>query len=159
MSLKTHSYLFLFAISFGFFSCGKMGAYERSVVIPDHKWKNSFVPEYTFEITDTAALYRSFIILRHTHAYSYRNIWLELSTRIPGDSTFRSDNFELNLQQPDGRWVGTGFSDILEVRYPLFSDLRFKKPGNYTIRIKQIMRDEPLEHVMNAGIRVEKIQD
>lgn len=159
MSPKIHSYLLFLFLSAGLFSCGKFDAYEKNVTIPENKWKSTFVPEFKFEITDTASLYQFYVLLRHTHAYAYQNIWLEMSTLIPGDSSFRSEKFELNLQHPDGRWLGTGFSDIKEVRYPLFSDLKFKKPGTYTLKIKQIMRDDPLDHVMNAGIRIEKIKE
>lgn len=32
----------------------------------------------------------------------------------------------------------------------------FKKPGDYTFTIEQIMREDPLEQVLNTGIRIEK---
>ena len=62
------------------------------------------------------------------------------------------------LQNQEGRWIGTGMSDIYEVRYPLFNNIRFTKQGEYNIRIQQTMRDNPLLHVMNAGIRIEKVK-
>jgi gliding motility-associated lipoprotein GldH len=148
----------LFFISVSLSSCGKLDTYEKNITIPQYKWTSSFQPEFTFEITDTTSLYRSYFLLRHTHAYAYKNIWVELSSRQPGDSTFQVAKFELNLQKADGQWLGSGFSDIWEIRYPLFSDLRFRKIGTYTLRMKQIMRDDPLENIMSAGIRIEKTQ-
>ncbi|MFN4285122.1 MAG: gliding motility lipoprotein GldH [Lacibacter sp.] len=138
--------------------CMPLNNYEQQVQIPHHRWTYDFTPEVQFEITDTAARYNVWVILRHTHAYAYRNIWLNIATRQPGDSTFQTERFELLLQQPDGRWIGTGFQDVWEIRHPLFTNLRFRKPGTYTIRLQQIMRDNPLEHIMNAGIRVEKAE-
>jgi len=148
----------LFLLMTFLFSCRKLDRFEKNVSIPGYQWKQSFEPEISFEITDTVSMYQSFLVLRHTHAYAYRNIWLQLSFRQPGDSIFRAEKFELNLQQSDGQWLGTGLSDIWELRHPLFSDIRFRQPGIYTIRIKQIMRDNPLSEVMSAGIRIEKMQ-
>ena len=31
------------------------------------------------------------------------------------------------------------------------------KPGTYTFSVKQNMREDPLQHVYNVGIRVEKL--
>jgi gliding motility-associated lipoprotein GldH len=141
-----------------FFSCGKLDAFEKNSTIPGYKWTSNLEPAFSFDITDTSSLYRSSILLRHTHAYAYKNIWIELSSQQPGDSVFQKAKFELILQKADGQWIGSGFSDIRDVRYPLFSDLKFRKTGTYVIRMKQIMRDDPLENIMSAGICIEKIQ-
>ena len=34
----------------------------------------------------------------------------------------------------------------------------FRKKGTYTFTISQIMREDPLEHVLNVGLRIEKKQ-
>lgn len=136
-------------------ACGKLDVYERNVSIPAQKWNESFTPEFSFLIKDTVASYRLDIVLRHTDAYAYRNIWLQFANRQPGDSTFTSERVELPLQH-EGQWLGTGLSDILELRYPLLTNAKFPKPGTYTFRIGQIMREDPLEHVMSIGVRVEK---
>lgn len=138
--------------------CIKLNNFEQQVAIPAHRWSTNFVPEVQFQISDTSVRYNVSVILRHTHAYAYRNIWLNIATLQPGDSSVRKERFELLLQQPDGKWIGTGFQDVWEIRHPLFTNLRFQKAGIYTIRLQQIMRDNPLEHVMNAGIRVEKAE-
>lgn len=158
MLFRIFSCLTFFLCSASFFSCGKLDAFEKNNTIPGYKWAGNFEPSFSFDISDTASLYRSYILLRHTHAYAYKNIWIELSSQQPGDSVYRAAKFELNLQKPDGQWIGSGFSDIREIRHPLFSDLKFRKTGTYSIRLKQIMRDDPLENVMSVGIRIEKIQ-
>ncbi|MGH2564118.1 MAG: hypothetical protein ACRDE8_14425 [Ginsengibacter sp.] len=34
----------------------------------------------------------------------------------------------------------------------------FKKPGEYTFSVAQIMRENPLSHILNVGFRVEKVK-
>jgi gliding motility-associated lipoprotein GldH len=155
---QLHIYLFLlFACLSTLASCNRLDTFEKNEEIKGHAWHYQQQPEINFNITDTAAAYNIFITLRHTDAYAYKNIWLLVSTRQPGDSAFQSDRIELTLQQNDGQWLGTGFNDIWELRYPLFANIRFRKSGPYTIRLRQNMRDNPLLHIMNAGIRIEKV--
>lgn len=139
-------------------SCYHMDTFEKNIQISNHAWSYTLQPEISFTITDTLSAYNVFITLRHTDAYAYKNIWLFISTRQPGDNSFRKDRFELTLQQPDGQWIGTGFNDTWEIRHPLFTNIRFRKSGTYTIRLQQTMRDNPLHHIMNAGVRIEKVK-
>jgi gliding motility-associated lipoprotein GldH len=154
--LKQYSFLALILLFAP--ACIQLNTYERAAEMPGHNWSYNNQPEFTFTITDTVSAYNVLITLRHTDAYAYKNIWLNISTRKPGDSVYRKERFELTLQHSDGRWIGTGLSDIYELRHPLFSNVKFKKSGTYTLRLQQIMRDNPLQHIMNAGIRIEKVQ-
>jgi hypothetical protein len=47
--------------------------------------------------------------------------------------------------------------DIYEHRVKL-GDPQLLVAGTYTFTLEQIMREDPLEHVMNAGLRIEKLQ-
>mgnify|MGYP003461691057 FL=1 len=51
--------------------------------------------------------------------------------------------------------------DIYEHHIPLTpagTPFYFRKPGEYIFTIEQAMREDPLEHVMNVGLRIEKKQ-
>ncbi|HEX2683910.1 MAG TPA: hypothetical protein VHL77_08250, partial [Ferruginibacter sp.] len=53
-------------------------------------------------------------------------------------------------------WFGTGMDDIFEYRKLIQQRTRFTRPGQYRFTLEQIMRDDPLENVMNVGLRIEK---
>jgi gliding motility-associated lipoprotein GldH len=134
------------------------GLFEKNVAIPQHAWSSSFKPEISFEIKDdTTSYYRIFLVLRHTDAYRYKNIWLNVGVQSPGDS-MRINRVNLTLAQDDRGWLGKGMDDIFEHRVLLEAiPRRFSRTGTYKFTIQQIMREDPLEHVMNAGIRLEKV--
>ena len=47
--------------------------------------------------------------------------------------------------------------DIFEHRIRITqTPFRFQKAGEYQFRLQQIMREDPLQHVLNVGLRVEK---
>jgi gliding motility-associated lipoprotein GldH len=139
-------------------SCMQLDSFEQTIQIKNHQWSAAQIAEVEFNITDTVSTYNVFIVLRHTDAYAYKNIWLHIATRQPGNNNYHRERFEFVLQQPDGRWIGTGLNDIWEIRSPLFTNVRFTKKGVYNIQLQQAMRDEPLLHVMNAGVRIEKVK-
>ncbi len=147
-------YLFLFVPGILFLaSCTTIDIYEKNVTVPGFKWNSSYKPEFTFAIKDTTVPYQVFLVLRHTEKYNYNNIWINLYSQPPGD-TMHKASFELQLATK-ATWLGTGMDDIYEHRIKL-TDPQYLKAGVYHFNVEQIMREDPLENVMNVGIRVEK---
>ncbi len=142
-----------------FTSCMQSDVYEKNVALPSTKWNESNKPSFTFDITDTVASYTMSLTMRHTDAYSYSNIWLNVTTTPPNEKTGTTVKIEVPLAQPDGKWLGRGMNEIWEHRMPLSRNgeaIYFKKKGVYTIQLEQIMRVNPLPEVMSVGVRLEK---
>ena len=75
----------------------------------------------------------------------------------PGDSASSTQQFDLPLASQTG-WTGTGMDDIFEHRIRITQTaFRFQKAGEYQFRLQQIMREDPLQHVLNVGLRIEKV--
>lgn len=145
-------------ILFIIISCTTIDLYEKVVPIPQHKWNTKYKPSFSFTIKDTTAAYQLFIILRHNEKYNYNNIWLNLTAKSPVDS-IQKFMVELPLATNEKGWLGSGMDDIYEHRIGLTLDpskFNFNAPGTYTFTIEHIMREDPLENVMNIGVRLEK---
>src|SRR6476661_2981916 len=137
-------------------ACNQVDVYEKDIPVPGQKWKMGEELSGSFSITDTLSAYNIYIVLRHTDAYNYNNIWLNVGLQSPGDSMYRQ-KLDLSLGSDATGWEGTGMNDIWEVRKRLTGrPQRFRRAGDYRFTISQAMRDDPLEHIMSAGIRVEK---
>ena len=153
------SLFFLFlAVNLSLVACNKIDIVEQSTAIPGYEWKYDFKPAFDFTISDTASAYNLFIVLRHTDAYRYNNIWLRIGTQAPGD-TMRYQQVDIQLGNDAKGWEGTGMDDIWELRKPITrTPFKFNNTGDYKFSINQVMRENPLTHIMNIGIRVEKLQ-
>lgn len=139
------------------YSCTTIDLYEKVEAIPAHQWQSSYKPQFTFTIKDTSVAYQLYLIVRHNNKYKYNNIWVNLYAKAPADST-QKFSLELSLANKEG-WMGSGMDDIFEHRIAFTLDpqkLRFFKAGDYSFSLEQIMRDDPLQNVMNVGIRIEK---
>lgn len=137
-----------------FSSCTTVDLYEKNVTIPGFEWKSNYQPEFTFDIKDTAALYDIYLVLRHNERYSFTNIWINLYSQPPGDTMGKAP-FDLQLADSKG-WLGSGMDDIYEHRIKLTTTPYPLKAGAYRFKVEQIMREDPLENVMNVGLRIEK---
>ncbi|HYC28452.1 MAG TPA: gliding motility lipoprotein GldH [Chitinophagaceae bacterium] len=137
-------------------ACRPMDAFEKTVAIPGYEWQGSFKPAIDFDVTDTAAPYSMYIVLRHQNAYEFNNIWLRLSLQQPGDTAVKSHQYDLKLANDETGWLGTGMDDIFEHRILIQDRAKFERPGKYRFTIEQVMRQDPLLHVMNVGLRIEK---
>ena len=139
-----------------FLSCRQLDVFEKNIVIPQYEWHSSFKLQGNFLITDTASAYNIYLVLRHTDAYVYNNIWLSIGLQAPYDSLYEQ-KVDLKLGDDAAGWEGTGMNDIWEVRKLLNGQpRRFKHAGTYNFTISQIMRDEPLLNIMSVGLRLEK---
>lgn len=152
--------VFIIAAAFIFTSsCNQIDVYEKHTVIPKYEWQSGFSATGDFLITDTVSAYSIYLVLRHTDAYQYNNIWLNIGLQPPGDS-MHNQKVNLILGDDANGWEGSGMNDIWEVRKLLNGEpRRFKRGGKYSFTISQIMRDNPLLNVMSAGLRIEKKKD
>ncbi len=141
-------------------ACKTVDVFEKNVSIPGTEWQHSFRPSFNFTIADTTALYNIYVTLRHTHAYGYNNIWLNLQYTFPGDTTRQQKVDILLADNQQGKWLGNGMDDIYELRHLVSQQpVRFSKSGECSFLLEQIMRENPLKHVINAGVRVEKVTE
>jgi gliding motility-associated lipoprotein GldH len=155
----------LFALLLVFCCCHWMGCspptgvYEKDIMLPDQQWQGNYRPSFDFDIRedDTANRYNVFIVLRHTDAYDYNNIWIRGTVKQPGDPTARSERYDLQLATNDKGWLGSGMEDIYEHRIQIQEETKFSHPGKYSFTLEQIMREDPLKHVLNVGVRIEKV--
>ncbi|HEY4062490.1 MAG TPA: gliding motility lipoprotein GldH [Puia sp.] len=135
--------------------------FEKNVALPGQQWESRYKPTIDFVVSpqDTANIYNVYLVVRHTDAYNYNNIWIRGTVKTPGDSAGKSQRYDLSLADNTKGWKGSGMDDIFEERVQIQQQTKFKKPGTYSFMLEQIMREDPLKHVLNVGVRVEKVTD
>jgi gliding motility-associated lipoprotein GldH len=141
-----------------FSSCNTIDLFERAVSIPNQEWKSSYKPVFEFTIHDTAAAYNVYIIIRHSDRYNFNNLWVNLYTVSPDMKQTRAQ-YELPLANNNSGWMATAIDDIYEHRIaltPANQGIYFSKAGTYRFTLEHIMREDPLKHMLDVGLRIEK---
>ena len=137
--------------------CDKNTVYSEYEDIEEGKWFVNHTPAFTFRIDDVKQTYNIYYNLRNALSYPYYNLYL---TRYLVDSTGRTIESRLDelllMDAKTGKPNGDGLGDIFDHKVLIKQNYRFPKPGRYTIRIKQYMRQNPLPDILSVGISVEK---
>jgi gliding motility-associated lipoprotein GldH len=139
-------------------SCDTIDLYEKTVPLKDHQWQSSYKPEFRFTVKDSTQPYQLFVVLRHNEKYNWNNMWVNLEAEMPG-APKKVFKLELPLATNDKGWLGTAMDDIYEDRIPVTLDpsqFNFQRAGEYRFTLQHVMREDPLQHVMNVGLRIEK---
>lgn len=144
-----------FLFLFSFVSCNTIDVYERTASVPHHQWSSNNTFSFKFTATDSLAYYNIFFVIRHTESYHFNNIWIDFTSVMPDKKT-QAQRLNIPLANANG-WLGVAMDDIIEQRVLMFrKPTRFSK-GSYTFILREVMREDPLQNVMNAGIRIEKV--
>ena len=147
--------LFFFATILS--SCGNT-TYENYHSFNHMGWSADSIIEFKYNIIDTAKAYDLNLKIRHTVDYEFQNLFLFLE-----DTS--KDTVEIILANKNGKWLGTGISDVRELEYVVYSSRNFSKKGEHELRIEQAMRYgelnkiETLEHILDVGLIVAKHND
>ena len=145
-------YLLILAISL--ISCDNT-VYENYYSFENESWNSDSLKSFDFDIEDTLATYSLNINVRHSIDYEYQNLFIFVSGEV-------KDTIELMLADKNGKWKGSGISDVREFTYSLKKDRTFSKKGKNSINIEQAMRygaNEKIQHlpnILNIGLIIKK---
>jgi gliding motility-associated lipoprotein GldH len=152
---QLHLVIVFFTVIFLVQGCGTIDVYEKTTAFSDQQWPSSVKPSFSFTIKDTSSAYNIYAVIRHTDAYHYNNIWMNITTIAPAD-TAQSQQINIKLADNSKGWLGSSIDDVIEQRIKINHYPIKLHAGNYQFVLQQIMREDPLANVLNAGIRVEK---
>jgi gliding motility-associated lipoprotein GldH len=135
-------------------SCTTIDVFEKQHAFQTQKWSAVDTPSFTFQIKDTASFYNIFFVMRHTDAYGFQNVWLNVDMTQPDGKQIKQ---QVNMQIANAKgWLGSGMDDIFDLRKQLIDQPLHLQAGKYTVKLQNIMREDPLQEVLSVGIRVEK---
>jgi gliding motility-associated lipoprotein GldH len=155
-SSKKICLLLLFVISLLVIqSCDSKRFYEENKRIEKSIWNSKDKAIFTVTITDILRPYNFYFNLRNEGDYQYSNIYFFLKTVFP-DGRISRDTIECQLADYDGKWLGSGISDMKFNRFLFQKGVRFPQKGQYIFEVEQAMRSNDLQGITDIGIRLEK---
>ncbi|AHF17976.1 gliding motility lipoprotein GldH [Niabella soli] len=154
--MRSLVYLLVFFIICGLFSCGQVVVNERIADIPAHKWQQQRAAIVDLDVKETAP-YQLYFIFRHTEQYPYNNIVAKVTIKDTLNKVVTALTVNAPLTASSGKWEGNAVDDLYDHFIKLNTIVPLRK-GRYHFIITQLMKDDPLPFVLNAGIAIEKQQ-
>lgn len=138
-------------------ACQSNTVYHSYQPIPVDGWAKSDTLVYALPASVPAGEYELEIGIRYQDSYPYRNIWLEISHNTQDTLQYATDTVQLFLADELGNKIGNGPGGLYQCSLPYKSGFLLKQEGNIrTLRIVQIMKDNPLKGISDIGIQISK---
>lgn len=114
-------------------------------------WAYGDTLEFIPEMSDSTADARLMLAVRHSSAYLYENLWLEVSMPpLQGDSIGVIDTVNVRLADSYGRWLGRG-SNVSYVKLDTLEG-RYQVSRGEAIKVRHIMRVDKVQNLEQIGI-------
>jgi gliding motility-associated lipoprotein GldH len=136
-------------------SCRYKSLYENTVDIPKGSWNQNFVLKFDIPVQDTENNFNIVFSIRNNDNYPYSNLYLFIDTKAPNGNTLR-DTMEIELSNSSGKWLGKGIGGLWQNLIYYRKNIKFPVLGTYSISVKQAMREENLDGIVDMGIKVEQ---
>lgn len=161
--LKSKDWVFgIFIISL-IVGCDSNRVFDEYQSVPN-EWAKNNVVAFKVSPPDSINPYNLFVNLRNTNDYKYSNLFLIVELNYPNGKTIK-DTLEYTMTNPDGSFLGTGFTDVKENKlwYKGYdTPFVFDETGEYVVNIQHAMRQngmvngiDKLEGITDVGFRVE----
>jgi len=153
--------LVLFTVT-GLSSCSNNAVFQEYKTMDDEMWNKDSVISFSFESTDTVSKNNIYINIRNNMDYEFSNLFLIVGIQFP-DNYHIVDTLEYEMTDKNGRFLGTGISDVKENKLEYKTNVTFPQSGKYTIDIQHAMRkNQNVEGIINlngitdVGVEIEK---
>jgi gliding motility-associated lipoprotein GldH len=149
---------------FIFYGCDSIAVYDEYSSVPN-QWHKDSLARFYFKAPDTTNHYNLYINLRNTNDYQFNNLFLIVEFNYPNGKAVK-DTLEYKMAAPNGKLLGSGFTDIKENKlwYRGYkAPFKFNENGEYLVNIQHAMRKngevngiDNLEGITDIGFRVEE---
>ncbi len=158
------NFIALILLIVGFSACNNNHVvFDKYQTLDLQKWHKDSILKFTFEPVDTVSRHNIFVNIRNNNAYVYSNLFLIVGIEFPDQYTV-IDTLEYEMADADGKFLGSGMTDLKENMLEYKPGLIFPKSGNYQIYVQHAMRKggsvegiEELDGISDVGIRIEKM--
>ena len=158
--MRNSSLLLIIAICI--LSCGKSNVYERYEPIENYAWHKDSIINFKFIPKDTISKNNLYVNLRNNKDYAYSNLFLIVGIDFPNNTNI-IDTLEYEMANAEGKFLGSGFTDLKENKLEYKTKVVFPSSGEYNINVQHAMRKSGdvdgiinLKGITEVGLSIEK---
>ena len=145
-------------------SCQENMSFDQFQSIENHEWHKDSIIDFSFTSSDSISKNNIYINIRNNKIYEYSNLFLIARIEFPNNYQI-VDTLEYEMTTLEGRFLGTGISDVLENKLEYKTNFTFPIKGEYHIKVQHAMRKnqnsegmEFLKGIADVGLQIEKIK-
>ncbi len=143
-------------------SCNDSTVFDIYKPISKTQWHKDSIISFDFNPIDTISTNSIYINLRNNDDYQYSNLFLIVGIDFPNNFSV-IDTLEYEMADVEGKFLGSGFTDLKENKLEYKSNVVFPITGTYNISVQHAMRKSGdiegislLQGITDVGLRIEK---
>ena len=144
-------------------SCDSNMVYDQYKSIENYLWLSENNIEFIVNNQDTISRNNVFINIRNNKDYEFSSLFLIAKIEFPNGFQI-VDTLEYEMANANGKWLGSGFTDLKESKLFYKENVLFPEKGVYKFNIQQVTRSindiegkNPLKGITDVGLRIEKV--
>lgn len=144
-------------------SCTDNLVYDQFKSIDQNQWHKDSIVNFTYRSSDSLSKNNIYLNIRNNKTYDFSNLFLIVGIEFPNNYQI-VDTLEYEMTTPEGRFLGTGISDVLENKLEYKTGVNFPMVGEYRIHVQHAMRKNQdiegliyLDGITDVGIQIEKL--
>ena len=144
-------------------SCNDNTVYNQYQSIKDNQWHRDSIINFKINSTDTISKNNLYVTLRNNKDYEFSNLFLIVGIKFPNNYQV-VDTLEYEMTSPEGRFLGTGITDVKENKLEYKTNVTFSLIGEYNVSVQQAMRKTrdieglaTLNGITDVGLQIEKL--
>lgn len=144
-------------------SCNSDTIYNQYVPIENSQWHKDSIINFKINSIDTISKNNLYVTLRNNKDYEFSNLFLIVGIRFPNNYQV-VDTLEYEMTSSEGRFLGTGITDIKENKLEYKTNVTFTLIGEYDVSVQQAMRKtrdieglKSLSGITDVGLQIEKL--
>ena len=135
-------------------SCGKEKiVFEKQYELKNAQWTYSDTLNFSFNITDTMAIYDIVLAVKHTPQYSMQNIYTNIYTQFPTGERIKQ-LLNIDLADNTGKWESNCNSTECDFEIPIQPNAFFNQAGQHIITLEQYMRTDSLQGIKSIALKL-----
>ena len=144
-------------------SCNSNMVYDQYKPIENYFWLSENSIEFIVNNQDTISRNNVFINIRNNKDYEFSSLFLIAKIEFPNGFQI-VDTLEYEMANANGKWLGSGFTDLKASKLFYKENVLFLEKGVYKFNIQQVTRSindiegkNPLNGITDVGLRIEKV--
>ena len=143
-------------------SCNSNVVYDQYKPVENYFWLSENNIEFIVNNQDTISRNNVFINIRNNKDYEFSSLFLIAKIEFPNGFQI-VDTLEYEMANANGKWLGSGFTDLKESKLFYKENVLFPEKGVFKFNIQQVTRSindiegkNPLKGITDVGLRIEK---
>lgn len=143
--------------------CDSDRVFDKYTSLEKNSWLQDVPINFDFKIVDTTSRNNLYLNIRNNKDYLYSNLFVITHLIFPNGKKI-VDTLQYEMADKNGKFLGTGISEIKHSRLFLKQNSIFPLSGKYKMLIWQAMRKngsvngiKKLTGITDVGFRIEKV--